>query len=118
VQLALFIRARTKSSVGQTLALKANDLIWTLVKEADQVIVAGLKAALADDGKVSPEELAKVKKDVVEKFKSLWGPFGMQLLAEAVGVDGAAAAETWVNSKVEAAVHDLKATPVPTPAPT
>ncbi len=83
-------------------------------------MVAEIKAASAD-GKISEAEKRRIKDAAVANVKSYLGARGIRVLAEVLGLSGGAL-DSFLGSKVEAAVHDLRlteravsATPAPKP---
>ena len=85
-----WIKTRTKNEMLSGLMARANDLIWTLVKEANQVLVADIKAAHHPDSPGGAEilkaELDLIKKNVVKSFKRMWGPYGLVELGKVLGL--------------------------------
>ena len=114
-----WLKTKIKNETLAGMLARTNDQVWSLVKEANQTAVAGLKAAHdpASPGgvKVLESELKKIKADVVSNFKKLWGAAGLAELGKVLGLDETTL-DKWIGSRVEAAVHDLKRDPQqPTP---
>lgn len=110
------IKAKTKNETMAGMLARANDTIFSLAKEAQQTVVAGLKAARKADSpggeEILESELAAVKQGVVNNFKKLWGMAGLMELGKILGL-GDGMLDKWIGSRVEAAVHDLKRDPQP-----
>lgn len=114
IELAKFIKAKTKNEALAGALVRLNDVVFTVVKSLNQTVVDGLKAANAD-GRVTPEEVAKIKADALALVKSHIGPKGLDELLYVFGLKDEAALDKFVSDKVEAAVGDVKAAaPVPT----
>ncbi len=80
--------------------------VHTTVKNIQQTVVDDIKAASAD-GKISREEARRIKDNAIQQVLSYLGPKGCTELHGTLGLkDGAA--ESFIASKVEAAVHDLR----------
>jgi acylphosphatase len=106
-QIAAIVQANVKNKVLQgTLAL-LNDVTLTVVAEANQTVVEGMKQHLAD-GKVTPDEyrriLHQVRDDAVKRVLDLTG----EKLMHSLGLDIGQARQL-VVSKVEAMVPQVKA---------
>jgi hypothetical protein len=83
-----------------------DDAVLAAVREVHQVTVEELKAAIAD-GKLPPEERARVKQVAIDAVKSHLGKRGIGELATVLGlVDGAV--DKLLATRVEAAVRDVK----------
>jgi hypothetical protein len=106
-KLASFINAKVKNEYLKGTLARLNDAVLASVKEAQQVAVQGLKEA-NKDGKVTKEEAAKIKEDVLAVVKSHLGMRGLQELARVLGLD-TEGVQKLLSSKIEAAVHDIKA---------
>jgi hypothetical protein len=77
-------------------------------RRKQQTIVAEIKAATADD-KISEAEKQRIKDLAVANVKIYLGTNGIRVLAEVLGLSGGAL-DSFLGSKVEAAVHDLRLT--------
>lgn len=111
VHVALYIRAHTKNVLLAGIFTRVNDAVWTAVKEIQQTLVDGMQAALKDDGVISDAEWIAVKATALAKVKSYLGPVGLLALTKALGLQTSAELDAWLGGKIEAAVHDLKASP-------
>lgn len=105
-----YIKAKHANATVEGALLWVNEVVWACVAEANQTVVAGAKAALAD-GKISKEEydkqLAEVKRAVAAKatemtFAKVKDVFGYQIHAQALPL---------IEAKVEQAVAGTKANP-------
>jgi hypothetical protein len=112
---------------------KLNDAAGTAVAVVAQTYVDGLKAALADDGKISDAERVKAKRMAIQKAKAYLGSAGLGELKRAFHLTDTAELDELIGDKIEAAVRAQKGrgeglalllephvgepTPTPTPAP-
>jgi hypothetical protein len=116
------INAKVKNEYLRGALARLDAHVFDVVKELQQVEVAQLKEALAD-GVLSPEEKARLKKTALDKLKSYLGAKGLCELSEVLGFNEGAL-ESFLGTKVESAVHDLRlaetaassANPTPQPA--
>lgn len=88
--------------------VRLDDAVITAVKDLQQTVVAEIKAATTD-GKISEAEKQRIKDAAVANVKSYLGTKGIRVLAEVLGLSGGAL-DSFLGSKVEAAVHDLRLT--------
>ncbi len=105
-KLAALIRSKTKNEHLQGILIRLQDAIATSVKDLQMTVVDEAKA-LAKDGKLSAADRKQVRAAAIANVKSHLGPRGMGEVREVLGLDGPAA-ESFLMSKVEAAVHDLR----------
>jgi hypothetical protein len=105
-KLAQYIQAKVKSEYLRGVLVRLDDAVLAAVREIQQVTVEAIKAASAD-GKLTPEERAKVKQAAIDSVKSHLGTKGLAELAKILGLEGGAI-EKLLSTRVEAAVHDLK----------
>ncbi len=105
-KLAQYIQAKVKSEYLRGVLVRLDDAVLAAVREVQQVTVEAIKAASAD-GKLTPEERAKVKQAAIDSVKSHLGTKGLAELAKILGLEGGAI-EKLLSTRVEAAVHDLK----------
>ncbi len=120
-KLASFIRSKVDNEYLRGVLVRLDDAVVTAVKDLQQTVVAEIKAASAD-GKISEAEKRRIKDAAVANVKSYLGAKGIRVLAEVLGLSGGAL-DSFLGSKVEAAVHDLRLTeravsaaPAPRPA--
>lgn len=110
-RLAAWIKAKTQNEKIAGVTLRLGDAVATLVKEAEQTIVAEMKKAKSPDSpdgvKLSTEEAAGVRLAVVAKFKKLWGEKGIKEIETVLGVERDSILP-FIESKLEGAVHELK----------
>lgn len=101
-----YIRTHTKNAYAQGVLVRASDLVGSLVKEANQTVVDDAKEA----GTFDAATQAKVKADLVAKAKEHLGWKGLKELAKVLGLgaDDGPGVTSWLSTKAEAAVHDLK----------
>jgi len=120
-KLASFIRSKVDNEYLRGVLVRLDDAVVTAVKDLQQTVVAEIKAATAD-GKISETEKQRIKDAAVANVKSYLGTKGIRVLAEVLGLSGGTL-DSFLGSKVEAAVHDLRLTeravsaaPAPKPA--
>jgi hypothetical protein len=78
------------------------------VKTIEQTIVARLKATSAD-GKLTEADIAMIKNDAMAAARQYLGENGLRELQGVLGDDNPAAVDVVLEQRIEAAVHDLKA---------
>jgi hypothetical protein len=99
------ISAKVKNEYLKGVLLRLDDAVLAAVREVQQVVVDGLKAA--SSGPLTPAERIKVKQIALASIKSHLGQKGLSELAHIFGLEGGTL-ETVLTTRVEAAVHDLK----------
>lgn len=104
---AALIRARVQNEFLRGVLVRLDDAVFTAVKDLQQTVVDEIKAASAD-GKISAAERQRIKVAAVTNVKSHLGPKGVVELGRILGL-GAGALDGLMGSKVEAAVHDIRA---------
>lgn len=114
VRVTAFIKAKVDNQVYQNMLTRLADSVFTLVREAEQTLVAEVKRARADSSpggvKLTKEEGDRIKAAVLSKFKHLWGPAGIAELMRILGFsDGTF--EDYLSAKIEEAVNVEKRTP-------
>lgn len=82
------------------------DAVVQAVAEVQQVVVNELKAAAAD-GKLTSEEITKVKNLALEQAKRNLGANGMKLIQAALGFS-VAQVEQWLSGRIEAVIAENK----------
>lgn len=106
--LTLWVNSKVKNEKAAGVINRSKDLIFALVKKANQTIVAGIKAA-SEDGILTDEEKKQIKNAVLADFKEILGVTGLQAITYALGISGSAGAlDKWLDTQIEAAVHDVK----------
>ena len=106
--LTVWINGKVKNEKAAAIINRTKDLVFAVVKKANQTIVNGIKEASAD-GTITAEEKTKIKNAVLADLKEILGPTGLMALAYALGISGSAGAlDKWLDTQIEAAVHDVK----------
>lgn len=103
---AQLINAKVRGEYLRGVLLRLDDAVLAAVREVHQVTVEELKAASAD-GRLTPEERAKVKAKAIETVRTHLGTKGIAELAKVLGLDDGGL-EKVLSTRIEAAVHDLK----------
>jgi hypothetical protein len=103
---AQFIHAKVKNEYLRGVLVRLDDAVLAAVREVHQVTVEELKAASAD-GRLTPEERARVRARAIETVRTHLGTRGLGELAKVLGLDDGGI-EKLLATRVEAAVHDLK----------
>lgn len=110
MRLEAYIRARTKNDYAEGVLVRFQHLLFAVVKELSQTVVDQYKKA-SEDGKLTSEEKATIKRTAVATLKSYLGATGLAELGKVLGMDGGAL-DDYLGTAVEAAVLDLsRATP-------
>lgn len=104
-KLASLIQVKVDNAALEGVLLRLNDVVGTVVLELEQTLVKDLKAALADDGKLSAEEKARIKDAAISKIKQLLGQDGLNKLLQVLGLKSP---DALLESKIEAAVAGLR----------
>lgn len=102
-RLVSYLKSKTKSELLKAAMSVANDSILTLVREAEQTIVADLKARKKKGGGLTKAEAVGVKKTVLASFRKLWGTGGQAKLIKALGISADALTQ-YVEAKIEESV--------------
>ena len=103
---AQYIAARVKNEYVRGALVRLDDAVLAVVREVQQVTVEAIKSGSAD-GKLTPDERARVKQAAIDSVKSHLGMKGIAELAKILGLEGGAI-EKLLSTRVEAAVHDLR----------
>ena len=103
---AQYIQAKVKNEYLRGVLVRLDDAVLTVVREVQQVTVEAIKSGSAD-GKLTPDERARVKQAAIDSVKSHLGMKGIAELAKILGLEGGAV-EKLLSTRVEAAVHDLR----------
>jgi hypothetical protein len=110
-RLAKLVNTKIKNETFAGVMTRLNDSVFTLVKEAEQTMVDGLKAARQKESPggdlITKAEAQVIKQHVLDKFKGLWGAAGLAELGAVLSMTEKQV-EDHVASKIEAAVLDLK----------
>lgn len=107
-KLAGFIRSKVANEYLQGVLVRLDDAVITVAKDLQQSVVREIKARSAD-GKLSGRDRDRIKEEAVANLKTYLGPKGLRVLAKVLSLSGAAL-DNFLDSKVEAAVHDLRTT--------
>jgi hypothetical protein len=107
IKLTALIKARVQNELYQGMTMRLKDSVLTLVREAEQTAVSGIRAARSPSspgGKMLTEkEAAEIRDRVLDKFKRLWGPDGIKELLRILGLtDGVL--DAYLIAEIEAAV--------------
>lgn len=94
--------ANIKDSNIKSALNTVENCITTVVLELSQTVVDDLKASSAD-GKLTPDEIAKIKSDAVSKVEALLSTDVSSTLNQVFGD-----AQAYISSKIEAEVKKLK----------
>jgi hypothetical protein len=105
-KLAQFIQAKVQSEYLRGVLVRLDDAVLSAVREVQQVTVDAIKSA-SPDGKLTPEQQAKVKQAAIDTIKSHLGMKGIGELAKVLGLEDGTI-DKLLSTRVEAAVHDLK----------
>lgn len=112
--LTKYIHEKTKNATLAGMLGRLNEIIWDEVRAAEQVAVAGIKAAKSpsSDGgvKVTKAEGDKIRRDVLDRIKENFGMAGLQKLGKILGLGGKGMAKM-IEAKVEATVLSVGANP-------
>lgn len=102
---ARYIRSRVQAAVVQDALLRLDDAAFAVVSQIAQGTAGKLKEAAAD-GKLTPEEIAAIKREAYDSFLSYLGANGK---AQMVTLFGEEALANMIKAKIEQAVLDTKA---------
>jgi hypothetical protein len=105
-KIAQYIQAKVKNEYLRGVLVRLDDAVLAAVREVQQVTVEAIKSASAD-GKLTPDERARVKQAALDSVKSHLGMKGINELAKILGLE-TGAVDRLLSTRVEAAVHDLK----------
>lgn len=103
---AQLINAKVRGEYLRGVLLRLDDAVLAAVREVHQVTVEEFKAASAD-GRLTPEERARVKAKAIETVRTHLGTRGVAELAKVLGLDDGGL-EKVLSTRIEAAVYDLK----------
>jgi len=107
-KLATLIRRKVDNEYLRGVLVRLDEAVLTAVKGLQQTVVDDIKA-VSLDGKITIGEKRRIKETAIANVRSYLGPKGIRVLAEVLGLSGAAL-DRFLDSKVEAAVHDLRLT--------
>jgi hypothetical protein len=116
-KLSKWLEAKAINEKTGGMLVRLNDSIVTAVKAINQTTKAKIKASKDPNSpggkKVTPEEAAELKKAALDEIRSYWGAKGLKEAGEILGLDSL---DSWIDGKIEAAVHDTQP-PAGTPDP-
>ena len=101
LKVAGLINEKVKSQALQSILIKLDTAIFSVIGDLEQTVVQKLKEA-SKDGKLSPEEIADIKATVLAKLK---GYVSFDELGKLLGATDVAG---FVASRVESAVGQLR----------
>lgn len=106
-RLGQWINARVRNEYLRGVLVRLDDAVLAVVREVHQVTVEALKAATVN-GKLPPAARESVKQAALNTIKSYLGARGIAELARVLGLSSEGV-DRLIGTKIEAAVHDLKA---------
>lgn len=110
---------KTKSERVRTAALMALDLLdraaIPAVRATEQTVAAKLRASPPAVGVLTAEQAPLVLADAVARVLEHYGPGKLDEIAKALGLPDTAALRPVIVSRIEAAVHVLRASQSPAP---
>lgn len=105
-----FLTAKVKNELLSGMLTRLNDTVFTYVREAEQTLVAELKAAKdpASEGgtALTKAEGENIKNKVLAKVKEALGPRGLSDLGKILGLT-TEGVEGTIAAKIEAAVNEV-----------
>lgn len=103
---AQWLSARIKNEYLRSVLVRLDDAVVSVVRELHQVTVDALKAS-SPDGKLTAGTRETVKRAALDAIKSHLGVGGLNEVARVLGLK-TDAVDRLINTKIEAAVHDIK----------
>jgi hypothetical protein len=110
-----WLSSRTSDQGLRSIIFQANDAAQTAVNATQQTYVGSIKAS-SEDGKLTDEEKSRALADALDTAKAQLGTKGLDTLKSAIGI-GEAAADKWLETKIEAKVGEAKAAAATPPIP-
>lgn len=107
VQWALLLYNRRLNERFLTAQARLKDAAQTSVKELQQVVTEGFKAARVDR-RLKSETIHELRSTALKSLQANLGPLGLRELRRALGVPRRLPLERVLVSYIEAAVYDLK----------
>ena len=90
VRLTALIKAKVQNEVYSGMLTRLTDSVLLVVREAEQTVVKGIKAARDPRSpggqRLTEDEAERIKDEVLEKLKRLWGPEGLKELMKVLGL--------------------------------
>jgi len=106
-----WIKAKTNNEALGGMLARLMESLGGLIQEAEQTLVAQLKAAKDPNSpggtKLTASEAATIKNEVLQRFKDMWGKKGLAELAKILGFDKTGT-ENFIASKIDALVRKEK----------
>ena len=112
------VRNKIKDADDQATAIEIAEAVVSTVKELDQTLVDELKKA-SPDGQLSPEQRSRIKTQALSALKRQLPARVLAALLRKLNFSNAAA-DSYLSSRLEAAVHDKRMSirlPMPTLKP-
>jgi hypothetical protein len=106
VKAAQLFTAKIKSEHVTRVLLLVDDVVLAAAREVQQVLVEKLKAT-SRDGNLTTEQSAQAKQAALDSAKAQLGAQGLADVAATLGHD-AGGVDRMLESRIEAAVHQLK----------
>jgi hypothetical protein len=100
------IKAKVKNEYLRGALVRLDDAVCGAVRELQQTTVDDLKGA-SPDGRLTPEQRAQLKRDVLDKAKAYLGARGVAEISEILGL-GMPELDNKISGAAEAAIYDLK----------
>lgn len=104
LSIARWLHAHVKNEYFKVALVRLNEVANTVVTGLYQQVTVGLKAA-SKDGKLTAEEARSIKTNAVVSVLEQLGKSGLRDLEHVLQKD---VVEDFVESKIEAVVHELK----------
>lgn len=104
-----YLRSKTKREWVGELLTRVEGAMLTTVRAVEQRIVADLRAA-REDGKITPEEAASIRRAALATAKAQLGEQGMAMVKKYAGEKNV---DAWLLEQLEAKVHELKEWSIP-----
>jgi uncharacterized protein YidB (DUF937 family) len=105
--LARYIQSKVKNEYLKNALTRLDDAVVNAVKFVQQTVVDAIRDA-NKDGVITDVEKANIKQKAIDAVKSYLGKKGLLEIAKILGLDDGALSAL-ISTKIEAAVHDLKA---------
>jgi hypothetical protein len=103
---ALWIKSRTRNELVGGVLSRTVELVFTLVREAEQTAVYELRKARdpksPGGASITQSEGKQIKEAVISKLKELYGPKGLEELGKVLGLTPGGVSQ-FLNAKVEEA---------------
>lgn len=101
-----WIKVKTKNELLGGMLARTTELVFTIVREAEQTMVYELRKARDPNSKggavITQSEGKQVKEAVMSKIKEIWGPKGIEELGKVLGLTPGGVNQ-FLSAKVEEA---------------